>query len=224
VTPGGLGLEFTTLLAVLAVSLYVLIAYTAVVSGNPDPTTGDQTAMDIARHAEAPWLTHVAKVVTEFGSALVTLPLTVVVAVLLALRRRWIEVAVLLASTAIIYLGVAELKQAISRPRPAAPLTDSSGSAFPSGHAAHSILYPWLALVLTVRLRPGMAGSSALLVAGIAIAALVGLSRVYLRVHYFSDVAGGWALGVAAFAACAAVAMVVIYFRQNEPSAIGDRD
>jgi membrane-associated phospholipid phosphatase len=112
----------------------------------------------------------------------------------------------------------------VGRPRPTGALAGASGSSFPSGHAAHSVLYPWLALVLTVRVRPGMAGGSALLAVGIAIAALVGLSRVYLRVHYLSDVTGGWALGVAAFAACATVAMVVTYLRQNEAHAARDRD
>ncbi len=49
VTPGRpLGLEFTTLLAILAVSLYVVIAYTGVVSDDPGPTAGDRTALDIA--------------------------------------------------------------------------------------------------------------------------------------------------------------------------------
>jgi undecaprenyl-diphosphatase len=89
------------------------------------------------------------------------------------------------------------------------------GSSFPSGHAAHAVIFGWLALTLTVRLRPGMAGGSALLVVGIALAVLVGLSRVYLRAHYMSDVSAGWALGVAAFAACGAVAMIVTHLRQN---------
>ena len=46
---------------------------------------------------------------------------------------------------------------------------------------------------------------------GIALTAAVGLSRVYLGVHYLSDVSGGWALGVAAFAGCAAIALVVTH-------------
>jgi membrane-associated phospholipid phosphatase len=43
----------------------------------------------------------------------------------------------------------------------------------------------------------------------------IGLSRVYLRVHYLSDVGGGWALGLAAYALCGAVAIIVDYLRKN---------
>jgi undecaprenyl-diphosphatase len=215
VTPGPLGLQFTTLLAVLAVSLYVVIAYTGVVSADPGPTPGDRTAFDLADRLQTAWLVDVAKVVSALGSAAVNLPLAAVAALLLAIRRRWAEAAVLVAAVLIIYVGVAELKAATDRPRPTGGLVDAPGSGFPSGHAAHAIIFPWLALTLTIRLRPGMAGSSALLVLGIALAAAVGLSRVYLHVHYLSDVTGGWALGMAAFAACAAVAMLVLHLRQN---------
>ena len=51
-----------------------------------------------------------------------------------------------------------------------------------------------------LRLRPGMARATAVVAAGIALTVLVGLSRVYLDVHYLSDVSAGWALGAAAFA------------------------
>jgi undecaprenyl-diphosphatase len=224
-TPGGLGLEFTTLVAVLAVALYVVIAYTGVVAEDPGPTPGDQTAADLAADLRAPWLTDVAEAVTQLGSAAVTLPLTAVAALLLAVRRRWAEATVIVVATGIIYAGVAELRELTDRPRPADPLTDASGSGFPSGHAAHSVIYPWLALTLAVRLRPGMAGGSALLLAGVALAVAVGLSRVYLGVHYMSDVSAGWALGVAAFAACATVVMVVTHLRQNSRDGPhGDRD
>jgi membrane protein DedA with SNARE-associated domain/membrane-associated phospholipid phosphatase len=215
VTPGPLGLELTTLLAILAVSVYVVTAYALIVSGDPGPTAGDRTAFDFANHLQALWLTDAAKAVGTLGSAAVNLPLALVAAVALAVRRRWAEAAVLVAAVAIIYIGVAELKDATARPRPSGPLASASGWAFPSGHAAHAIIFPWLALTLTVRLRPGMAGSSALLAFGFAVAVLVGLSRVYLRVHYLSDVSAGWALGAAAFAFCGAVAMLVIHLRQN---------
>jgi undecaprenyl-diphosphatase len=214
-TPGELGLEFTTLMAVLAVALYVVIAYTVTVVHDPGPTPGDQTAADLVADLRTAWLTDVAKVVTALGSAAVTLPLAVAAAALLAVRRRFAEAAVLVAATAIIYTGVQELKDATDRPRPPHPLTGFSGSGFPSGHAAHALIYPWLALTMTVRLRPGMAGGSALLAVGIALAVAVGLTRVYLGVHYLSDVSAGWALGAVAFAACGGVAMVVTHLRQN---------
>ncbi len=224
-TPGGLGLEFTTLVAVLAVALYVVIAYAMVLAQDPGPTPGDRTAADLAADLQAPWLTHLAKLVTQLGSTAITLPLSLAAAALLAVRRRWAEAAVIVIATAIIYAGVEELRQATDRPRPPGGLTEASGSGFPSGHAAHAVIYPWLALTLTVRLRPGMAGGSALLFAGVGLAVIVGLSRVYLGVHYLSDVSAGWALGVAAFTACAAVAMVVTHLRQNSRDGpFGDRD
>ena len=53
------------------------------------------------------------------------------------------------------------------------------------------------------------------MIAGAALAAAIGLSRVYLRVHYLSDVTGGWALGLAAFSLCGAIALIVAYLRNN---------
>ena len=57
---------------------------------------------------------------------------------------------------------------------------------------------------------------AAVVTLGIVLTALVGLSRVYLDVHYLSDVNAGWALGAAAFSLCAAVALVISTLRQND--------
>ena len=55
VTPGGtFGLEFTSLMAVLAVALFVLVAYTVVVGGDPGPTPGDDTAIEHRRTPRRP--------------------------------------------------------------------------------------------------------------------------------------------------------------------------
>src|SRR6202012_2958627 len=94
-------------------------------------------------------------------------------------------------------------------------LVATHGSSFPSGHAAHSVLYVFLATTIVVRLRPGMARATLVVIAGIVLTVLVGLSRVYLSVHYLSDVSGGWALGAACFSICAAVGLVVSQLRHN---------
>jgi membrane protein DedA with SNARE-associated domain/membrane-associated phospholipid phosphatase len=216
VTPGGtFGLEFTTLMATLAVSLFVLVAYIVVIGREPGPTPGDLTAFDLVEQLEAAWLTTIAKVFSFLGSGGFVWALTALCAVLLAVRRRWAEFGVLLAGMTLTSVGFHEIKDAVDRPRPEGGLVDTAGSAFPSGHAAHSVLYLWIAVTIVMRLRPGITRKAAVVLAGLALTALVGLSRVYLNVHYLSDVSGGWALGAACFSFCAAVGLVISGVRQN---------
>lgn len=216
VTPGGtFGLEFTSLMAILAVAGFTLVSYAAIVSAEPGPTPGDVTAMEVAKAIRAAWLTSFVKVFTALGSSPLTGSLALVAAAALAWRRRWAEVCVLVAGVLLIGLGVHEIKAAVDRPRPEGALTGFHGSSFPSGHASYSVFYVWLAVTVVMRLRPGMARGTATVAAGVALTALVGLSRVYLDVHYLSDVTSGWALGGAAFSLCAAVALVVASLRHN---------
>ena len=216
VTPGGtFGLEFTSLMAALAVALFVLIAYAVHVGHEPGPTPGDITAIEVVENIRSTWLTELAKVFNALGSGALTWSLTVLCAVLLAIRRRWAEFAVLLAGMTLIYVGFHAIQVAASRPRPPEPLIEASGSSFPSGHAAYSVLYVWLAVTMVLRLRPAMTRGAAVLIVGLGLTVLIGLSRVYLGVHYLSDVSAGWALGVAAFTLSAATALVISQLRQN---------
>jgi membrane protein DedA with SNARE-associated domain len=215
-TPGGnFGLEFTSLMAVLAVALFVLIAYIVVIEGHPGPTPGDETAIDVAEAIHCGFMTGFSKFFTFLGSGGFVWALTLVCVAALAWARRWTEVCVLLAGMALTVLGFHEIKAAVDRPRPGGGLVDTTGSSFPSGHAAQSVIYVWLATTIVVRLRPGMTRAALVVVAGIVVTALVGLSRVYLSVHYLSDVSGGWAVGAAAFSICAAIGLVVSQLRHN---------
>ncbi|HEY1286596.1 MAG TPA: bifunctional DedA family/phosphatase PAP2 family protein [Solirubrobacterales bacterium] len=217
VTPGGtFGLEFTSLMATLAVASFVVVAYTVIVGGDPGPTPGDETAMEIAESLRTGWLVDVAKAVTQLGSAAVVLALSTLAAVLLAARRRWPELCVLVAGLALTFAGVHILKEAVDRPRPGPGLVDVSGSSFPSAHAAYATFYLWLAVTMVMRIRPGMARGALVVTAGIALTALIGLSRVYLEVHYMSDVSAGWALGAGAFSLCAAISLIITTVRQND--------
>ncbi len=196
-------------MSVLAVALFVLLGYAIVLAGDPGPTPGDSQAIDVVDSIRADWLTSVAKVVTAFGSSAVLIPLTVIVAGVLVWRGRWPEFGVLIGGVVIMLIAVPVLKEIVDRPRPVGmALVSAPDASYPSGHAAHSVFYTWLALTVTLRVRPGWQYGSALLISGFALTVAIGLSRVYLGVHYLSDVSGGWALGASAFTICAAVAMV----------------
>lgn len=215
-TPGGaFGLEVTTLFAIIAVSSFVLIAYAAIVSGDGGPTPGDLRAFDVVGFMQSDWLTGFTKVFTYLGSTVVLLPLIVITAAVLVLNGRWAEFVVLALSSISIFIGVDAIKEAVGRPRPEQALIEVPGNSYPSGHAAHSVFYVWLAVTIAVRLRPDMARKAALVSAGILLAALVGLSRVYLQVHYMSDVFGGWSLGALCFALFAVAALLTGQLRKN---------
>ena len=214
-TPGGLGLELTTLLAALSVGLFVLIAYWSVVAGDPGPTPGDRTAWDAAHDLQADWLTDTAKAITTLGSGWVVYPLATLAAIFLAVRRHWMEFWSVVIGVALIAFFVPEIKAWTDRPRPPDPLISVGGSAYPSAHAAQATLYTWLAITLALRVVPGITRRSLVIAAGIVLTVVIGLTRVYLRVHWLSDVAGGWALGASAFSAVAAVVLVVSHIRDN---------
>jgi membrane protein DedA with SNARE-associated domain len=214
-TPGGLGLELTTLLAALSVALFVLIAYWSVVSGDPGPTAGDRTALNIAHDLQANWLTDVEKAITQLGSGWVTYPLAALASIVLAVRRHWREFWALVIGTVLIAVLVPDIKAWTDRPRPPDPITPTGGFAFPSGHAAQGTLYTWLAVTFALRVVPGITRRSLVIAAGIVLTVLIGLSRTYLRVHWLSDVSSGWALGISCYAAAAAVVLIVGHIRDN---------
>jgi membrane-associated phospholipid phosphatase len=149
------------------------------------------------RGVASPTLTSVLSAITQLGSPVVLFPLTAVAA-LVFLEMRRIRGAILMVVT---MLGVALLNQVLKvffqreRPVPFFGLATPSSWSFPSGHAMASFcFYGALAALVTARLR-----SRALRLAVWAAAAViifaVGFSRIYLGVHYLSDVVAGYAVG-----------------------------
>lgn len=216
-TPGGLGLEFTTALAVAGVGMYVFVLYTVLLSnGSRDTTPADRELLDLADELRTGVGVDVAKVVTDLGSFPTVATLLFAVGILLAARRHWAELGALLAGGAVIYLGVQLTKAGVDRPRPADPLVDTEGSSFPSGHAAYATIWVGVA-VLASRVLTGLGKQAVLVTIALVIAVVVGLTRIYLRVHYWSDVAAGWGLGAGVLATAAAVVLAVHHLRHNAP-------
>jgi membrane protein DedA with SNARE-associated domain len=211
-TPGGLGLELTTTLAVAGVGLYVFVLYTVILSGDVGPTPFDRELLDLADQLKMGAGVSAAKIVSAFGSFPACAALVLATAVVLAVRRRPVQLVSLLLGFVLVYLAVHVAKAGIERPRPAGSLIGTQGSSFPSGHAAYATA--WLAVAVVFARRLGLA-SAALVTGAIVLVAAIGLSRIYLRAHYWSDVAGGWGIGLGIFGLLAAIAMIVDHIRHN---------
>jgi membrane protein DedA with SNARE-associated domain/membrane-associated phospholipid phosphatase len=211
--PGELGLELTTLVAIAGVGAFVFVIYLTTLNHDLGPTPFDTEWLDLADRLRQDMLVDVAKVVTSLGAFPTVATLVLATAVLLITRRRYTEALVLVAGLALIYLGVNVTKAAIDRPRPADSLVPTAGAAYPSGHAAYATAWVAAAVVLTRRLR--LVATGTLIFVGLGVAVAVGVTRVYLRAHWASDVSGGWGLGVAVFALLGGIALVVEHIRNN---------
>jgi membrane protein DedA with SNARE-associated domain/membrane-associated phospholipid phosphatase len=213
-TPGGLGLEVTTLLAVAAVGSFAFVALAVSVGPGDALPFSDQRAVSISENLYAGWLVDAAKALTALGTLWVVLPLCLVTVAILARWRAWLGVAVLVVGSLLVILGNHLTKGLVDRPRPEGALVDTAGSAYPSGHAAYAVAWVAVAVLLS-RFVPWLAGRAFLVVGGIAVAVIVGLTRVYLHAHWFTDVVGGWGMAATIYSLCGVGAMLAAYIGKN---------
>jgi undecaprenyl-diphosphatase len=127
------------------------------------------------------------------------LPLRIAVVVLLAVRRRWTQLAAFVAAMALSELFIGPLKSIVDRPRPPDPLIVTSGASFPSGHAIAAAV---TAFGIVVALLPR--GRRRLAWIGVAtfVAASMAWSRTYLSAHWATDTIAAICIGVAAALLC----------------------
>jgi membrane protein DedA with SNARE-associated domain/membrane-associated phospholipid phosphatase len=213
VTPGDLGLELTTLLAVASVGSFVFV-WDLVGIEDRSFLMGDRGSLRLADRLHSDALVSVAKVVTALGSLTAAIALVVIAGVVLVWHRHLRDAALLAIGLALTYVAVQVTMDAVDRPPPARALVETDDAAYPSSHAAYAITWIAVALALS-RTLPNLASRFAFVTVAIVIAVVVGVTRVYLRAHYLSDVVGGWALASFIFAFCATVAVVIGHVRNN---------
>lgn len=166
------------------------------VSEADDLTRFDRRVLDTVVEHRTPWWDGVAQTVTHVGDPWVVTAVVAAVSIALLVARRYqLAVFVMLASGGAALVS-SVTKQVFDRPRPpeALWLGTAWGPSFPSGHATQSIACWGAVAVVGCVLVHSRAARAAIIATAVCIAIAVGSSRVYLAVHWASDVLCGWAI------------------------------
>lgn len=154
----------------------------------------------LAGHRDV-WLTTALKGVTVLGNSVVVAAVAVLVTAVVVWRSgTWLPAVLGLIGAGGIGLVVVTAKTVVGRSRPASPfaVVSENGYSFPSGHAtgtaAVALLCAWMLSRWVIGSWPGRVAVWSL---AVGVTGAVGFSRVYLGVHYVSDVLAGWLLGAA---------------------------
>lgn len=144
------------------------------------------------------WLVEAGRDVTALGSPTVVMLMLAIVAGYLALKRRYLQLALTVLAAGSGGLLSTLLKSHYERPRPplGSELTSTFTSSFPSGHSMLSAVVYLLLGAMLARAEPRWPVKLYFVVTAMLLAAVVGISRVYLGVHYPSDVLAGWTAGL----------------------------
>ncbi|MGH3381927.1 MAG: phosphatase PAP2 family protein [Actinoallomurus sp.] len=181
-----------------ALAFAVLTAYVVARA----PATGlDRHVRTFVLGHRTPWLNALLEAWTWLGSTLVLVPVLLAASAYLVRKPRdrhgWYAVA----SLWIAFGGAMVLYQTFkvifgrARPPVSQMLTHAGGYAYPSGHATQAITIWGLLAVLAAADSRWRARRVPIFVAAGIVVALVGVSRVYLGVHWLTDVIAGYALG-----------------------------
>lgn len=198
------GIAGVALIAGLVVVTLMAVGFTDllddVLEGDGAAVVDHRSARWLAQHRDV-WSTQVLVPITHWGGPAGQAVWLVLVSALAAVRgRSWLPVLLGAVGGGGITAVVLVAKVLVGRPRPTSPfaLIPTSGFSFPSGHAtgaaAVGLLCAWILCRWVV--RPWAAQVSVWAASGAAIG-LIGFSRLYLGVHFVTDVLAGWLLGAA---------------------------
>jgi undecaprenyl-diphosphatase len=179
------------LLWALSALLFIALAIPVLAEG---VRSVDDAVFDAAVSAEWRPAVVIAKVLDFVGSAWVTVPLMLGVAVWLGWRKRWEAFATWILVMVSSQLLIGPVKDAYERVRPPQSLVETTSWSFPSGH---SVAGAAIAISIVIVLVPAGPRRRNLEILAATFAVVMALSRVYLRAHWLSDVAAGAALGAA---------------------------
>ena len=140
------------------------------------------------------FVTPIAKFITNLGSAVFLIILTIVF--LVAIRNKKVGISIAINLITIAGLNLL-LKNIVQRPRPTEfRLIDETGYSFPSGHSMVSMAFYGFLIYLVYKYVQNRKLKTLLITILLLIPILIGISRIYLGVHYTSDVIGGFLVSI----------------------------
>ena len=154
------------------------------------------------------WLEWAARDVSALGGFTVLTLLTALASGFLLISRKYVDAIVLFVAVVGATVLSESLKLGYARPRPdlVAHSVETLGASFPSGHATLSAAAYLTIGALLAHAQERRRVKSYIHVTAIFLALLIGVSRVYLGVHWPTDVLAGWCLGAAWSIACVTAA------------------
>ncbi|HFU4448485.1 TPA: phosphatase PAP2 family protein [Streptococcus suis] len=174
---------------------FVILGYT--VKFYPEVVAGFDTALQTLVRGNLPstasqfWTS-----ITVLGNTVIILTISLLLAAFFYFYKKWkMEAYLILASFAVMGVASTALKYVYQRPRPSIEwLIDTIGYSYPSWHTASTMMIAG-AVVIIIQQRMKKGALKLLLQAGLLIlAALVAISRIYIGVHFPTDIIGGWLL------------------------------
>jgi len=143
------------------------------------------------------WLRRAMVDLTALGGPTVLVLVVALTFGLLATHRLWLTAWLTLAATATGATIVELVKLHVDRARPeiVPHLVEAAGYSFPSGHSTSSAIVYLTIAGLVTQITRGASARTYVLACAILLVTVIGISRVYLGVHWPSDVLAGWSFG-----------------------------
>ena len=200
-------------LAIMATILIFAVGLSAMLIGavmNGSSLVGmDLTVLNSLKSLHTPWADNLMLVSSRLADDAVITTLIIAVALFMALQRHWRSLMYWLAAAGFALLASSALKYGLQIPRPPNEVPGLGPYSFPSGHTLRAVVvFGFLAVIIARSMREnwrwlpyGLAGMIILLVA---------LARLYLGVHWLSDILGSITLGI-----CWVTILGIAYYRHT---------
>ena len=201
---------------ILCIVFGLLFGYFSTTIGDDSLSNFDTTMINAIQGLETPWLTTIMTFFTWIGSGYAVAPITVIAAVLLYFvfqyRHQAFLLVVVIAGT-VVFNHL--LKLYFKRERPIIHrILDANGYSFPSGHTMMAFsLYVIIAYIVWRNVKTRL-GRFLLIIFATFMIIMIGTSRIYLGVHFPSDVAGG--LMASGFLVTIAVTVYSVFLRRSK--------